>query len=674
MAGASLADSPLIPRKLLFGNASRLDPQISPDGTKLAWLAPVQGVMNVWVAPVDAVSEAIPITQVTGRPIVWHAWTPDGRWLLFMKDESGDENYNIYTADPLTAGTRNLTPFPRVAARIALKSPDLPGKILVGLNDRDPRWHDIWEIDLETGTRAPIYENSDRLRWVSCDWQGNLRLARRSSPEKGGDEILRIQGGALEPWKLIPFEDTLGTGTAAFNRAGTHFSMLSSLGRDTTAMLRVDAATGEEELLAEHPGADIGNYLLDPRSFEVAAVAADPGRLTWIAIEPSAGETLEHIKARFPEDDFSITSQSLDNERWVATASGPQTPAIYYLIDRPSGEIRELFSARPDLKPYRLAPMQAPRIASRDGLTLPSYVTLPPDETGLRPATPLPMVLLVHGGPWSRDSYGYNRIHQWLANRGYAVLSVNYRASSGFGKAFLNAGDKEHAGKIHDDLIDGVGWAIAEGIALRDKVAIMGGSYGGYAAFVGATFTPDVFCCAIPIVGITDLVTLLENRPPYWADFIEQFNRRYADVRTEEGRAFLRSRSPLYKVDNIKKPMLIGHGANDIRCTLAQSDLIVDAMQKKGIPVTYVVFPDEGHGFYKPENNIAFHAIAEAFLARHLGGRAEPIGGDFAALARTTRRRGYYRRRGRCGCCEAGFLARVASRRDRVPPHPILLP
>ncbi len=637
MAGASLADFPLIPRKLLFGNASRLDPQISPDGTKLAWLAPVQGVMNVWVAPVDAVSEAIPITQVTGRPIVWHAWTPDGRWLLFMKDESGDENYNIYTADPLTAGTRNLTPFPRVAARIALKSPDLPGKILVGLNDRDPRWHDIWEIDLETGTRAPIYENSDRLRWVSCDWQGNLRLARRSSPEKGGDEILRIQGGALEPWKLIPFEDTLGTGTAAFNRAGTHFSMLSSLGRDTTAMLRVDAATGEEELLAEHPGADIGNYLLDPRSFEVAAVAADPGRLTWIAIDPSAGETLEHIKARFPEDDFSITSQSLDNERWVVTASGPQTPAIYYLIDRPSGEIRELFSARPDLKPYRLAPMQAPRIASRDGLTLPSYVTLPPDETGLRPATPLPMVLLVHGGPWSRDSYGYNRIHQWLANRGYAVLSVNYRASSGFGKAFLNAGDKEHAGKIHDDLIDGVGWAIAEGIALRDKVAIMGGSYGGYAAFVGATFTPDVFCCAIPIVGITDLVTLLENRPPYWADFIEQFNRRYADVRTEEGRAFLRSRSPLYKVDNIKKPMLIGHGANDIRCTLAQSDLIVDAMQKKGIPVTYVVFPDEGHGFYKPENNIAFHAIAEAFLARHLGGRAEPIGGDFAGSSHELR-------------------------------------
>jgi len=273
--------------------------------------------------------------------------------------------------------------------------------------------------------------------------------------------------------------------------------------------------------------------------------------------------------------------------------------------------------------------MQAPHISSRDGLMLPSYLTLPPNETGPRPKTPLPMVLFVHGGPWSRDVYGYNRVHQWLANRGYAVLSVNYRASSGFGKAFLNAGNKEHAGKIHDDLIDGVEWAIGEGIALRDKVAIMGGSYGGYSAFVGATFTPDVFCCAIPIVGITDLVTLMQNRPPYWADFMDQFARRYADVNTEEGRTFLRSRSPLYKANAIKKPMLIGHGANDIRCTQAQSDLMVAAMKEKGVPVTYVVFPDEGHGFARPENNIAFNAIAEIFLARHLGGRAEPVGSDF---------------------------------------------
>jgi acylaminoacyl-peptidase len=273
--------------------------------------------------------------------------------------------------------------------------------------------------------------------------------------------------------------------------------------------------------------------------------------------------------------------------------------------------------------------MQAVTIKSRDGLDLNSYLTLPPDVPSDRPPEPLPLVLQVHGGPWSRDTYGYKRLHQWYANRGYATLSVNYRASTGFGKAFIKAGNKEHAGKIHDDLIDAVEWAIDEGIAQRDKIAIIGWSYGGYSAFVGATFTPGVFCCAVPIVGVADLVTLMENLPPYWAGIREHFKHRFADVSTEDGREFLRKRSPLSKVDSIVAPMLIGHGANDVRCTLEQSELIVSAMQKKDIPVSFVVFPDEGHGFYKPENNIAFHAMVEAFLARHLGGRYEPVGDDF---------------------------------------------
>lgn len=624
-----LSDIPIIPRKVLLGNPSRLDPKLSPDGQSLAWLAPVDGVMNIWTAPVDALVDARPVTNTTGRPIVWHAWSADGRWLLFMKDLNGNENYNIHIVDPLTTELRNLTPIQKVAAHVKLISRDFPGKILVGLNDRDPRWHDVWEIELETGKRTLVYENTERLGSIVCDWKGKLRFAKRSAPEQGGDQYFRFVEGRIEPWLLVPFEDSLTTWFGGFNRAGTHFSFGSSNGRDAAALFRIDAETGEQHLLAEHPDADITRYLTDPRSGEVIAAAADPGRLAWMALDSETGQTFGRLKAKASDSDFAITSKSHDNNRWIAALWSPREPAAYYLIDRAADTIAELFSARPELKSYRLAPMQAHRITSRDGLTLPSYLTLPPDETGPRPKAPLPMVLYVHGGPWSRDAYGYNRAHQWLANRGYAVLSVNYRASSGFGKAFLNAGDKEHAGKIHDDLIDGVEWAIAEGVALRDKVAIMGGSYGGYAAFVGATFTPDVFACAIPIVGITDLVTLMQNRPPYWADFMDQFNRRYADVSTEEGRAYLRSRSPLYKADKIKKPMLIGHGANDIRCTLAQSDLIVAAMREKGIPVTYVVFPDEGHGFAKPENNIAFHAIAEAFLARYLGGSAEPAGADF---------------------------------------------
>jgi acylaminoacyl-peptidase len=595
----------------------------------LAWLAAVDEVMNIWVAPVDAPGDATPVTRLPGRPIVWHKWTPDGRWILFMKDVNGDENYNVHIVEPTTGEVRNLTPLPKVAAHPHWPSPDMPREILVSLNDRDARWHDIWQIELETGVRRLIYENTERLGAIYCDWQGKPRLARRSSPEKGGDEILRFAGGRPEPWRFIPFEDTLNTAPSHLNRAGTHFSMLSSMGRNTSAMLRVDVLNGAETVLAEHAEADIVDFQVHPQTFEVTAVAADAGRLAWTAIDPATGATLNRLKEHAPDDNYGITSVSQDDTRWIATVWGPQRPATYFLVDRTADTITELFSARPDLKPYRLSGMQAARIKSRDGLDLVSYLTLPPDEPDPRPRQPLPMVLYVHGGPWGRDSYGYNRDHQWLANRGYAVLSVNYRASAGFGKAFLNAGDKQHAAKIHDDLIDGVEWAVREGVARRDKVAIMGWSYGGYSAFVGATFTPDVFCCAVPVVGITDLITLMQNRPPYWADFMEQFNRRYADVSTEEGRAYLRSRSPLYKVDQIRKPMLIGHGANDIRCTLAQSDLIVGAMQERKIPVTYVVFPDEGHGFYRPENNIAFHAIAEAFLARHLGGRAEPIGRDF---------------------------------------------
>jgi acylaminoacyl-peptidase len=629
MASSSLSGIPLIPRKLLLGNPTRFAPELSPDGRMLAWRAPVDGVMNLWVAPVDAIGDAVPVTRLAGRPIIWHDWTADGRWILFLKDVNGDENYNLHIVEPKPGEVRNLTPLPKVAARLLLASPDMPDRILVGLNDRDARWHDVWQIDLETGARALMYENTDRLGAVYCDWQGKLRLARRSSPEKGGDEILRFSGKRPEPWRLIPFEDSLNTWTTHFNRAGTHFSMLSSVGRNTSAMLRVDAETGVEVVLAEHPEADIVNFQAHPQTFEVMAAGADPGRLTWIAVDPATGHTLDRLKEHVPDDDYVVTSLSRHDSRWIATVWGPQKPVTYFLVDRTADTITELFSARPELKPYRLAGMQAARIKSRDGLDLVSYLTLPPDEEKPRPRQPLPMVLYVHGGPWARDSYGYNRNHQWLANRGYAVLSVNYRASSGFGKAFLNAGDKQHAAKIHDDLIDGVEWAVREGIAGRDKVAIMGWSYGGYSAFVAATFTPEVFCCAVPVVGITDLVTLMENRPPYWADYAEQFSRRYADVKTEEGRAYLRSRSPLYKVDQIRKPMLIGHGANDVRCTLAQSDLIVAAMQEKKIPVTYVVFPDEGHGFYRPENDIAFHAIVEAFLARHLGGRAEPIGGDF---------------------------------------------
>ncbi len=622
-------DVPLIPRRLLLDNPSRLDPGLSPDGRRLAWLAPVDGVMNVWVAPADALDQAEPLTRRSGRPVAWHEWSSDGRYILFFQDETGDENYHLYVVDPDDGEVRDLTPYPSVTARILILSPDLPGRLILGTNDRDAQWFDAWDVDLVNGERTLVFENTERIGRMIFDWQGRMRFARRSVGRSGDDEVLRVVDGELEPWVTIPGEDVLLTGFHIFNRAGSHLSRISSVGRNTAALIRMDVETGAETVLVEHADADVMRVLYDPRTFEPVAAAVDPGRREWITLDPAAGETLGQIAAAVPDADFDIISMSEDNDRWIAAAWSPRMAATYFMIDRKAATVTKLFSARPDLEPFTLANMQMIRIPSRDGLSLVSFLTLPADEPDDRPRQPLPMVLHVHGGPWWRDTYGYRRDHQWYANRGYAVLSVNYRASTGFGKEFVNAGDREHAGKIHDDLVDAVKWAIGEGIADPEKVAIAGVSYGGYSAFVGATFTPDLFCCAIPIVGISELVTLMENMPPYWEGMKDLMYSRYADPATEDGRAFLRSRSPLYRVDDIRKPMLIGHGANDVRCTLEQSDLIVAAMQEKSIPVTYVVFPDEGHGFHKPENNIAFHAIAEAFLARHLGGRVEPVGDDF---------------------------------------------
>jgi acylaminoacyl-peptidase len=628
---------PLIPRKLLFGNASRVRPRLSPDGTMLSWCAPVDGVMNIWLAPVNNLEAATPLTRTQGRPIFWHEWSADGRFVMFLNDFNGDENDHLFVADAASGELRDITPYDGVNAQLLLLSPDLPDSVFVALNDRDASWHDVWKIDLETGKRTLVYENTERFGSFLLDLQGNLRLARRPIPGSGDAEVCLYANGAWTHWRVVPFEDDLATWQIAFNRAGTHLSVVSSADRDTSALIRIHLATGEEEVLASHPSVDVGdNYLLHPATFEVAAISCEPLRQQWIVLDPEIEADFALIQERFPGQDFSIHSVSDDFAQWIVTSYSAEDPSVYHLLSRSSGTLHELFRARPELVPYQMAGKEGVVIKSRDGLDLVSFLSLPP-MTGPRPVHPLPMVLLVHGGPWGRDYHGYDNVHQWLANRGYAVLSVNYRASSGFGKAFLNAGDREHAGKMHDDLIDAVEWAIAAGIADRSAVAIMGWSYGGYAAFVGATFTPDVFACTVPIVGITDLVTMMENSPPYWADFMEHLHRRYADVRTEEGRAWLRSRSPLYRVDSITKPMLIGHGANDVRCTVAQSDLIVDAMQKKGLDVTYVVYPDEGHGFARPENSLSFFAITEAFLARQLGGRFEPVGEDFAGSSHEIR-------------------------------------
>jgi dipeptidyl aminopeptidase/acylaminoacyl peptidase len=618
----------LIPRRTLFENPTFFGAKISPDGRWISWLAPVDGVLNVWMAPAIDIKAGEPMTRTKGRPINWQDWSADGRFLMFLNDETGDENHHLFIVDSMTHAMRDVTPLPKISVQLSLWSPEAPGDVAVKINDRDARWHDLYRIDLTTGRRTLIWENTQELLHIGLDWHLRPRHARSNAPD-GGSRLWRIEGKTLRPWCDVPYEDNVTTWAGLFNRPNERVLLLTSIGRETAAYSWHDWATGRETLIADHPTADCSDLVLHPATYEVEAAAVTAARQEWIHISPDVARDFMLLQTRLAGFEFGIQSQTDDNRRWIVMAHKAEQPATYYLLDRDKQSLTELFRARPALAPFHLAPMHSVRAKSRDGLDLVSYLTLPADIDGDRPPKPLPMVLNVHGGPWFRDSYGYRGDHQWLADRGYAVLSVNYRGSTGFGKSFVAAGEKQHAAKMHDDLIDMVAWAVSEGIAQRNKVAIFGASYGGLASFIGATFTPDVFCCSVPVVGITNLQTLLESMPPYWAGFAEFMYRSYGDPRTPEGRALLAERSPIHKVDRIKKPMLIFHGANDVRCKVAESDTIVAAMQAKSITVTYVVYPDEGHGFQKPPNRLSYIAIAEVFLARHLGGACEPVGRDF---------------------------------------------
>lgn len=617
----------LIPRRTLFDNPSFFGATLSPDGHWLSWLAPFEGVLNIWLSSIDDIGAGQPVTRTSGRPITWHDWTPDGRFIMFLNDQNGDENLHLFVVDPLTFELRDLTPFDNIRALPARWSHLVPGQIAVMLNQRDPRWHDIFRLDLATGERELIWENRQQFDQIGLDWQLKPRHARSNAPD-GGARLWKIDGDTVTPWRDVPFDASWTTRVWHFDSDGTRLHMTSCIGRDKAALIQVDWTTGEERILFESDLADVSGVLFNARTFLPDAVAIDPGRQQWQTLTPAVADEFAMIEAQLPGRAFHVTSQTLNDRRWVVMSQSAERPATWHLLDRDRQTLTRLFTARPDLAPHRLAPMHAIKVSSRDGLPLVSYLTLPASIATDRPPQPLPMVLVVHGGPWARDIYGYRGDHQWLADRGYAALSVNYRGSTGFGKAFVAASEKQHARKMHDDLLDMVAWAIAEGIAQQDRIAIFGVSYGGFASFVGATFTPDVFCCAVPVVGISNLKTLLESMPPYWAGFAEYMYRSYGDPRTEDGRRLLAERSPINKVDNITKPMLIFHGANDVRCKIAESDSIVAAMQARNIPVTYVVYPDEGHGFQKPANRLSYIAMTEAFFARHLGGAFEPVGND----------------------------------------------
>jgi dipeptidyl aminopeptidase/acylaminoacyl peptidase len=479
-----------------------------------------------------------------------------------------------------------------------------------------------------------VQQNDEGFMGYVADDSLTLRWAMRANAA-GGTDMFEITDGevAETPRETTTLEDALTTGVAGYTTDGKTLYWIESRGRNTAAVIAENTETGEKRLIAEDDKADIGGTLQDPQTGEIEAYSVNYLKNEWHALDPEIKASLDWLEERL-EGEFGIQSRTEDDSKWLVWNDPVVDTSKVYLYDRTAHKLTELYTSRPELEGAPLQPMHPREIPARDGLTLVSYLTLPPgsdpDGDGV-PDEAVPMVLLVHGGPWARDGYGFNRAHQWLANRGYAVLSVNFRGSTGLGKDFLNAGNLEWGEAMHDDLIDAVEWSVNQGIALRDKVAIMGGSYGGYATLAGLAFTPDVFACGVDIVGPSNLETLLESIPPYWEPQVKQFHERMGNPQTPEGLALLKERSPLHRANAITKPLLIGQGANDPRVKQAESDQIVSAMQAEGIPVTYVLFPDEGHGFAKPTNNIAFNAVAENFLATCLGGRAEPVGDTLQA-------------------------------------------
>lgn len=618
----------LIPRTVIFGNPDRTQARISPDGAWVSWLAPKDGVLNVWVAPSDDPANARVITNDTYRGISQYFWAPNSAFVYYIQDQGGDENFHVYSANIETGEVADLTPVKDGArATVESISSQRPDEIVVGINERNAQLFDLYLVDVTTGERELLRENPGYAGWL-IDNNLDPRFGFQPTPDGGGN-IVDFEG---EVFAVIPPEDFLSTNALGFNASNDAVFILDSRGRDTAALTRVALESGDVEVLAENERADISGILVDQRTLEPIAYNVNHLKSRWYPVDDATAEDFEVLSAALGGS-LSIVATTEDMSKWIVHEDAPERSGTYFIYDRGDRSVTKMLEQYPDLANYTLAPMEALTIKSRDGLDLPAYLTLPvgSDSNGDgRPETAVPMVLAVHGGPWARDEYGYRSWHQWLANRGYAVLSVNYRGSTGFGKTFTRAAIGEFAGKMHDDLIDGVQWAIDEGVADPDKVAIAGGSYGGYATLIGVSFTPDTFACGVDIVGPSSLVTLIESFPEYWKPFLQGTWYTYVgDPANEEDREDMLARSAISRVDDIKVPLLVGQGQNDPRVTKLESDQLVEAMAANELPVTYVNFPDEGHGFRRPENRLAFYSVMEGFLESCLGGTSEPVNDAF---------------------------------------------
>lgn len=613
---------PLIPRDVILGNPERARPRLSPDGKRLAWLAPdAKNVLQVWIKTIGKEDDKV-ITADKKRGIRQYWWAKNNRTLIYAQDLDGDENFHLYGVDLNDGNVRNLTPVQGARAFLVDVLPEFPEEILISTNIRNRTLFDIQRVNLKTGALELDTENpGDVSAWLS-DSKFRVRAAIATLPD-GGTEI-RVRDNDKAPWRsFVKVGPDEIIEAVAFSLDGKSLTLKSSIGRDTAALISKDLASGAEKVIAESKVVDAEEVLLHPKKYNVEAVNFAPGRSEWKVIDPAVKDDFAGL-AKLQDGDFTVVDRTEADDIWLVTFDSDKQPGRTYTWDRKAKTGKLLLNARPKLDGYTLNQVKPVTIKTRDGLDMYGYLTLP---AGLEPKN-LPMVLNPHGGPWARDRWGFNGYTQFYANRGYAVLQVNFRGSTGYGKKFLNAGNRQWGLKMHDDLIDAVNWAVKEGVADAKRVGISGGSYGGYSALAAVTFTPEVFACAVDIVGPSNLKTLIASIPPYWKTFRAVFDVRMGNVDDPKDADLIKAASPLFKADKIVRPLLIGQGANDPRVKQAESEQIVAAIEKSGGSCTYVLYPDEGHGFARPENRIDFEAREEAFLAATLGGRVEPMPGD----------------------------------------------
>jgi len=621
----------VIPRALLFGNPTIGGASISPDGQWLAWSANANGVMNVWIAPRHDRDAARQLTFDRKRGVSGHSWSRDSAYLLFGQDTDGDENFKLYAVEVTTGTQRCLTPFDGTRAGITRVSRKTPGHILIGLNRRDKRYPDLFKLELATGEMELVLENPGFAGFIVDD-DYRVRFAVGATPQGGRQLLKPDDAGGWKTCSDVDPDDARTTGWSHLDHTGSTLYGLDSRGRDTTALVATDLATGEVTVLGASPLADVTAMMTDIDTYRPVAFWTHHERPQLQVIDDSVRADIDFLNAQ-GLGEWGVSSRTKDDRTWLIGAATDTTPGVTWLYDRAQRQLERLFVHRPELMHLPLARMQSTVVSSRDGLPLVCYLTLPPAaDTGapLKAESPQPMVLLVHGGPWDRDRFGFNSMHQWFANRGYAVLNVNFRSSTGFGKRFINAGDGQWGRKMDEDLDDAVDWAIQAGIADPGRVAIVGGSYGGFAVLSALTRRPGRYACGIDIVGPSNLESLLEAIPPHWEHERQMLYRAVGNPTTPEGRAELHARSPLHRADAITDPLMIAQGANDPRVPQSEADQMVERMVSRGMPVTYLLFPDEGHGFSREPNRLVFNATMEAFLARHLGGELEPFeAGDF---------------------------------------------